>query len=60
MMKLMNDWNLDRTSVIKLSLYLFCIHAHHSQIPHQDLHRLVRELERLAPPGFPDYGSFAD
>lgn len=57
---LMQTWNLDRTSIIKLALYLFCIHSKKCKIAHQDLYALVREIESLAPPEFPDYGSFAD
>ena len=56
----MNTWNLDRTSIIKLGLYLFAIQAEHSRLNHQNLHELVQDIERQAPPGFPDYGSFAD
>lgn len=58
--ELMQDWEIDRTSVIKLSLYLLSIHMKQSQLAHRDLYGLIRELELLAPPGFPDYASFAD
>lgn len=60
MEKLMNDWNIDRTSVIKLSLYLLSIHMQQSKIAYRDLYGLIREIEALAPPDFPDYASFAD
>ena len=59
-MNMMNTWNLDRTSVIKFSLYPFAIHAHNCKKRSQDLWVLVRELENMAPPGFPDYASFAN
>ena len=60
MTRLMQDWEIDRTSVIKLSLYLFSIHMQQSNIAHQDLYGLIEELEHLAPPDFPDYASFAE
>lgn len=60
MTRLMRDWEIDRTSVIKLSLYLLSIHMEHCNIDHQDRHRLIREIENLAPPDFPDYATFAD
>lgn len=60
MEKLMNEWDIDRTSVIKLSLYLLSIHMQQSKIAHQDLYGLIREIEDMAPPDFPDYASFAD
>ncbi|MBE6415858.1 MAG: hypothetical protein E7032_04915 [Akkermansiaceae bacterium] len=58
--ELMQDWEIDRTSVIKLSLYLLSIHMKQCRISHSDLYGLIHELELLAPPGFPDYASFAD
>lgn len=60
MSELMQDWDIDRTSVIKLSLYLFTIHMKQSKVAHKDLYGLIRDIERLAPPEFPDYASFAD
>ena len=60
MNELMLDWEIDRTSVIKLSLYLLSIHMKQCTIAHQDLYGLIHELELLAPPGFPNYASFAD
>lgn len=60
MSQVMSDWEIDRTSVIKLSLYLLSIHMKQCKIAHQDLHGLIRDIELLAPPGFPDYASFAD
>ena len=60
MSQVMSDWEIDRTSVIKLSLYLLSIHMKHCKIAHQDLYGLIRDIEHLAPPGFPDYASFAD
>lgn len=60
MARLMQAWEIDRTSVIKLSLYLFCMHMEKSKIEPQDLYGLIREIELMAPPGFPDYGTFAD
>lgn len=60
MSQVMRDWEIDRTSVIKLSLYLLSIHMKQCKIAHQDLYGLIRDIELLAPPGFPDYASFAD
>ena len=60
MSQVMSDWDIDRTSVIKLSLYLLSIHMKQCKIAHQDLYGLIRDIELLAPPGFPDYASFAD
>lgn len=60
MNELMRDWNIDRTSVIKLSLYLFAIHSHKRGSNQYDLWKVVRELEEMAPPDFPDYATFAD
>lgn len=60
MSQVMSDWEIDRTSVIKLSLYLLSIHMKQCKIAHQDLYGLIRDIELQAPPGFPDYASFAD
>lgn len=60
MNKIMNDWGIDRTSVIKLSLYLFAIHTRKRSSEQNDLWSIVEELEKLAPTDFPDYASFAD
>ncbi len=60
MSEVMDDWAIDRTSVIKLSLYLLAIHMKQSKIAHQDLFGLIRDIELQAPPDFPDYASFAD
>jgi hypothetical protein len=60
MNELMLNWELDRTSIIKLSLYLFSIHMKQSKLDHHDLHGLIREIENLAPQDFPDYATFAD
>ncbi|MBQ6941052.1 MAG: hypothetical protein IJN23_00640 [Akkermansia sp.] len=60
MSQVMSDWEIDRTSVIKLSLYLLSIHMKQCKIAHQDLYGLIRDIELLAPPDFPDYASFAD
>lgn len=60
MNEIMNGWDLDRTSVIKLALYLFAIHAHHSRRRKLDLWEIVHELEELAPADFPAYADFAD
>ena len=60
MNELMNNWEIDRTSVIKLALYLFAIHMQQSKIERMDHRGLIHEIERMAPPDFPDYASFAD
>lgn len=60
MNELMQDWEIDRTSVIKLSLYLLSIHMQQCRLAHRDLYGLIHELELLAPPGFPNYANFAD
>ena len=59
-MNMMNTWNLDSTSVIKFSLFPFAIQSLSCKKRSQDLLVLVRELENMAPPGFPDYASFAN
>lgn len=59
MTNMMHDWEIDRTSVIKLALYLFSIHMEHSKVNRRDHNGLVHELEQLAPPDFPNYASFA-
>ncbi len=57
---MMTEWNLDRTSIIKLALYLFAIHSLNTKVRKQDLWSLVQEIEQMAPPDFPDYATFAD
>ena len=57
---IMKDWSIYRTSVIKLSLYLFAIHSSKRVRIEQDLWSIVHELEQMAPPDFPDYATFAD
>lgn len=56
----MISWNLDRTSIIKLGLYMFAIQAERCKKDNMNLHELVQVIEQQAPPNFPDYGSFAD
>jgi hypothetical protein len=60
MLQVMEKWEIDRTSVIKLALYLLSIYMKKCDVPAQNLNALVRDIELKAPSDFPDYGTFAD
>lgn len=60
MTDLMELRNLDRSSVIKLALYLLFSYMQREEVQMMDLYTLVRSLEKQAPDGFPDFATFAD
>lgn len=57
---LMELRNLDRSSVIKLALYMLLSYMAREDVQMMDLYSLVRSMEKQAPPGFPDFATFAD
>lgn len=54
----MDEWYLDRTSVIRLALYMLVSYLNQESTRRMNLHELVAELERLAPPHYPTYAQF--
>lgn len=57
---IMNERQLDRTSVLKLALYQFSAYMSKEESKMLTLAQLVETLERHAPDGFPDFASFGD
>lgn len=55
---IMDDWNLDRTSVIKLALYMLSAYMSKEETRRLDLYGLVEDLEKQAPPHYPRYADF--
>lgn len=57
---IMEERLLDRTSVIKLALYMLTSYMSQEKTRSLTLHELVSDIEGQAPPNFPPYGDFAD
>lgn len=57
---IMEERDLDRTSVIKLALYKLCCYMEKEDVKKMDLFELVADLEAEKPDGFPPFGVFAD
>lgn len=60
MESIMEHWDIDRTSVIKLALYRLCIFIEDAEIRGMDRHALVAALEAEKPDDFPPFGVFGD
>lgn len=60
MTRLMVVRNLDRSSIIKLALYMLFSYMQREDVQMMDLYTLVRSVEKLATPEFPDFATFAD
>lgn len=58
--KLMKERNLDRTSIIKLGLYMACGYLSLDGVRRMTLAQAVRDLESHAPKRFPDFSTFAE
>lgn len=57
--KTMEERGLDRTSVIKLALYMFTSYASRHEVRCIPLDDLVARIESRAPYRFPNYATFA-
>lgn len=57
---MMEEWDLDRTSVIKLALYRLSLFMKDRHADKMDLFELVAELERGKPADFPGFGDFGE
>ena len=57
---IMLDRDLDRTSVIKLALYLLTATMKRPDIDEKDLWQLVCWLEHQAPEGMPSFAAFCE
>lgn len=56
----MEERDIDRTSFLKLSAYaLSCLMAR-KDVQKMNLFELVKEVEKSAPDGFPDFSTFCD
>ncbi len=58
--EIMNERQLDRTSVVKLALYQFSAFMSREESKSLTLGQLVETLEHQAPEGFPDFACFGD
>ena len=57
--KLMKERNLDRTSVIKLALYMLGSYMSRPDVKKKCIHQVLAEIESQAPERFPDFATFA-
>lgn len=57
---IMEERQLDRTSVIKLALYMFASYMSRERTRALSLHEIVADIEHLAPPCYPPYSDFAE
>ncbi|MGN0869046.1 MAG: hypothetical protein ACI4O9_05940 [Akkermansia sp.] len=57
---IMLDRDIDRTSVMKLALYLLTATLKRPDINEKDLWQLVRWLEAQAPEGMPTFAAFCE
>lgn len=55
---IMNERNIDLTSVIRLALYLLDAYMARSSTRSKDLHAIVREIEAQAAPGKPSFATY--
>lgn len=57
--RLMMERNLDRTSIMKLALYMLGGHMSRAAVRKMDIREVVEELETRVPRGFPKFAAFA-
>lgn len=57
---IMQNWEIDRTSVIKLALYRLCTFMEDAEVRKMDRFELVAALEAEKPADFPPFGVFGD
>lgn len=57
---IMKQWEIDRTSVIKLALYKLATYMADDKVRGMSRHELVAALEARKPADFPPFGAFAD
>ena len=57
--KLMQERNLDRTSVMKLALYMLSSHMSRWDVRKQSLRQVLADMEAHAPRRFPSFATFA-
>lgn len=60
MQDIMNKWEIDRTSVIKLALYKLATFTAADEVRRMSRHELVAALEAEKPDDFPPFGAFGD
>lgn len=60
MEEIMSERNLDRTSVIKLGLYMLACYIEREDVKKLGLAEIVSDLESRAPASMPSYGEFGD
>lgn len=57
--RLMMERNVDRTSIMKLALYMPGGHMSRAAVRKMDIREVVEELETRVPRGFPKFAAFA-
>ena len=57
--RLMMERNVDRTSIMKLALYMLGGHMSRAAVRKMDIREVVEELETRVPRGFPKFAAFA-
>ena len=57
--RLMMERNLDRTSVMKLALYMLGGYMSRPDVKKKSIHQVLAEIETQAPDSFPDFATFA-
>lgn len=58
MQGIMDHWGIDRTSVIKLALYLLATYTGKPDVRKMSIFELVEDIEKHAPEDFPRYERF--
>lgn len=58
MLDIMEERQLDRTSVIKLALYMLASYMSRERTRALSLHEIVADIEHSAPPSYPPYSDF--
>lgn len=60
MEQVMKERNIDRTSVIKLSLYMLSTYLSRKDVRAMNLHQLVRSIEQISPDQKRSFADFSE
>lgn len=58
--RVMKERNIDRTSVIKLSLYMLSTYLSRKEVRAMNLHELVRSIEQMSPEQKRSFADFSE
>ncbi|MCQ2365326.1 MAG: hypothetical protein MJ051_07225 [Akkermansia sp.] len=58
--QVMRERNIDRTSVIKLSLYMLSTYMSRKEVRAMNLHELVKDIERMSPNQKRSFAEFSE